>query len=259
MYTGTDRGSESSSLRAVDLHVYFGGVYAVDGVSLELKPGEILGLIGPNGAGKTTLLNSMSGFQEVTGGKVFLDGDEITGRRPEELSRLGLARTFQGMRIFGELTAFENVELGALNNNLDSARTSRPMARKRVQALLERMSLAHVADQRAGSLPAGDERRVGFLRAIAMSPRFLLLDEPAAGLSEAESDALIRMIAETRDEFSPGILLIEHDMKVITSVCDRVQALDHGKSIFVGSPSEARNDAGVISAYLGTRAFKKES
>ena len=258
MHTGTERRLVYRSLRAVDLKVYFGGVHAVDGVTLEVERGEILGLIGPNGAGKTTLLNAMSGFQKVTEGTVWIDDDDITGRKPEELSRLGLARTFQGMRIFGELTVFENVELGALNNNADTSTTSRPLARARTQELLERMSLAHLADQRAGSLSAGDERRVGFLRAVAMSPQFLLLDEPAAGLSEAESDVLISMIVETRDQLSLGILLIEHHMKVIMKVCDRAQVLDNGKSIFVGSPSEVSNDPGVVSAYLGTRAFKRE-
>lgn len=254
MNPGTERAN-GGRLAATALSVDFGGVHAVDGVALELQRGEILGLIGPNGAGKTTLLNAISGFQKLSEGRVFLNDIEITGMKPEELSRLGVARTFQGMRTFGELTAFENVELGALNNQ---ATPSRAAARIRAGRLLGRMSLTHLAEQKAGSLPAGDDRRIGFLRAIAMAPQFLLLDEPAAGLNEAESDALIEMIVETRDAMSPGVLLIEHDMRVIMNVCDRVQVLDYGKTIFIGSPSEVQNDPGVIEAYLGTRAFKDQ-
>ena len=237
-----------SEVRAEDIRVHFVGVKAVDGVDLQLRAGEILGLIGPNGAGKTTLVNALTGFQKPTGGRVFLDDVEITGWAPQKIGRRGLGRTFQGVRVFRELTAFENVELGALGVG-----ASRKEARTRATELLERMHLGDRAERKAGTLAYGDERRVGLLRVLAMLPAFLMLDEPAAGMNEIESDELMGAIAEIRDEFGCGVLVIEHDMRVIMGLCERIQVLDYGKTISLGTPAEVQSDPAVITAYLGTK------
>jgi ABC-type branched-subunit amino acid transport system ATPase component len=229
-------------------------VKAVDGVGVQLRSGEILGLIGPNGAGKTTLVNALTGFQKPTEGRVFLDDVDITGWAPHRIGRRGLGRTFQGVRIFRELTAFENVELGALGVG-----ASRKEARTRASELLERMHLADRADRKAGTLPYGDERRIGLLRVLAMLPAFLMLDEPAAGMNEAESDDLMAAVAEIRDEFGCGVLVIEHDMRVIMGLCERIQVLDYGKTISVGTPTEVQRDPAVITAYLGTKRGARAS
>ena len=221
---------------------------------MQLRSGEILGLIGPNGAGKTTLVNALTGFQKPTEGRVFLDDVDITGWAPHRIGRRGLGRTFQGVRIFRELTAFENVELGALGVG-----ASRTEARTRASALLERMHLADRADRKAGTLPYGDERRIGLLRVLAMLPAFLMLDEPAAGMNEAESDDLMAAVAEIRDEFGCGVLVIEHDMRVIMGLCERIQVLDYGKTISVGTPTEVQRDPAVITAYLGTKRGARAS
>jgi ABC-type branched-subunit amino acid transport system ATPase component len=239
---------EAKELRAEAVLIHFVGVKAVDGVDLVLRRGEILGLIGPNGAGKTTLVNALSGFQKPTAGRVFLDDTDVTGWQPHKLGRKGLARTFQGVRVFAELTAFENVKLGALGTG-----ASHREADERASGLLKRMGLSEKADQKAGALPYGDERRVGLLRALASAPSFLLLDEPAAGLNESESDALMLAISEFRDQFGLGVLVIEHDMRVIMGLCERIQVLDYGKTISVGTPIEVQNDPAVRKAYLGAK------
>jgi len=228
------------------VRAYFGGVKAVDGVDFALHRGEILGLIGPNGAGKTTLLNVLSGFQKPTGGRVFVSGRDVTGWAPNRLARLGLGRTFQGMRLFGELTVFENVELGGVGLGL-----SRRAARRRVWELLHRLNLFQSASVRADSLPYGDGRRVGIARALAMHPTFLLLDEPAAGLNEDETDEVMAVIFAIRDDFHCGVLVIEHDMRFIMRLCERIQVLDYGKTIAGGTPEEVRANPAVIAAYLG--------
>lgn len=230
----------------MDVRVHFGGVKAVDGVDLAVRRGEILGLIGPNGAGKTTLVNAVTGFQRPTSGRVFLDDLDVTGWASERLGSLGVARTFQAVRLFGNLTAFENIELGALGVGLP-----RREARRTAWTLLERMDLAEKADQPAAGLPYGDERRLGILRALATGPSFLLLDEPAAGLNETESDELMMAIARIRDEFGCGILVIEHDMRLIMRLCERIQVLDYGKTISIGNAAEVQADPAVIEAYLG--------
>ena len=227
--------------------VRFEGLQALDSVGLQVSRGRILGLIGPNGAGKTTLVNVLSGFQESEGGSVTLDGKDLTGRSPHQIARAGLVRTFQGMRVFGELTASENIQLGALARNRMNQRQARSMARD----LLESLGLSDKADRRASTLPLGDERRIGFLRALAAQPAYLLLDEPAAGLNDVESSELAGLIDEARRRWNIGIVLIEHDMQVVMQVCDTVQVLDHGRTLTVGSPDEVRTNADVIAAYLG--------
>jgi branched-chain amino acid transport system ATP-binding protein len=246
MTTHVDGAAPTETLEARGVKVHFAGVRAVDGVDLTLERGQILGLIGPNGAGKTTFMNALSGFVAVTEGTVAIEGTDCTRQSPQRLVKRGLVRTFQGVATFPDLTVFENVELGAM-----SAGLGRRKARERTWNLLEGLRLQHLARMYASSLPHGEERRVGIARAVACAPRFLLLDEPAAGLNDAESDALAQTIVRIRDENGCGVLLVEHDMRVIFGVCQRIQVLDYGKSVAAGTPDEVRKDRRVIEAYLG--------
>jgi ABC-type branched-subunit amino acid transport system ATPase component len=241
-------GPNAERLVAEDIRVHFEGVRAVDGVDLVLDRGQIMGLIGPNGAGKTTFMNAVSSFVPLTSGNVLLGGAHVTGWAPERLAKGGLVRTFQDVATFPALSVFENVELGALGAGL-----SRRRARLRTTELLHKLGLRHLAALRASALPHGEERRVGIARAVACSPRFLLLDEPAAGLDDDESLQLAETIAGIRNDLGCGVLLVEHDMRIIFRVCERIQVLDYGKSIAVGSPEEIRTDKQVIAAYLGQR------
>ena len=241
-------GSGAGKLVAEGIRVHFEGVRAVDGVDLTLERGQIMGLIGPNGAGKTTFMNAVSSFVSLTGGKVVLNGVDVTGWPPHRLVTGGLVRTFQDVATFPGLTVFENVELGALGAGL-----SRRQARARAWELLESLGLRARANLPASALPHGDERRVSIARAVAVGPRFLLLDEPAAGLDDAESLALTETIATLRSELDCGVLLVEHDMRIIFRVCERIQVLDHGKSIAVGTPEEIRTNKRVVAAYLGAK------
>jgi branched-chain amino acid transport system ATP-binding protein len=241
-------GAGAGKLVAEGIRVHFEGVRAVDGVDLTLERGQIMGLIGPNGAGKTTFMNAVSSFVPLTGGRVVLDGVDATGWKPQRLVAGGVVRTFQDVATFPGLTVFENVELGALGAGL-----SRRQARKRASELLENMDLRHAASLPASALPHGDERRLGIARAVAVGPKFLLLDEPAAGLDDAESLALTTTIARLRDELDCGVLLVEHDMRIIFRVCERIQVLDYGKSIAVGTPEEIRTNKRVVAAYLGAK------
>jgi branched-chain amino acid transport system ATP-binding protein len=241
-------GSGPAKLRAEGIHVHFEGVRAVDGVDLSLEQGQIMGLIGPNGAGKTTFMNAVSSFVSMTAGQVWLGESEVTGWSPQKLVRSGLVRTFQDVATFPALSVFENVELGALGAGL-----SRRAARERARELIEGLGLTRLARMPASALPHGEERRVGIARAVAVGPRFLLLDEPAAGLDDAESLGLTQTIARVRDDLGCGVLLVEHDMRIIFRVCERIHVLDHGKTIAVGSPDEIRTSKQVIAAYLGQK------
>lgn len=237
-----------ATLLASGVCVYYAGVRAVDGVDLELREGEIVGLIGPNGAGKTTFLNAISGFVALSAGRVSVGDVDVTGFSPQRLVRSGVARTFQDVATFPRLTVFENVELGALGAGM-----RRRAARRRALELLQMLDLDEYACQLAAALPHGLERRVGIARAVAVAPRFLLLDEPAAGLDDVESHALIATIDRLRSELRCGILVVEHDMRVIFGVCERIQVLDDGKTIASGSVSEVGADERVREAYLGSR------
>lgn len=247
-------GAKRGRLLAEGICVHYAGVRAVDGVDLELKQGEIVGLIGPNGAGKTTFLNAISAFVGLTAGRLMIDDDDVTGWTPQRLVRLGLARTFQEVATFPYLTVFENVELGALGAGL-----KRRDARRRAGELLDTLQLSHHAGQLASAIPHGDERRVGIARAVAVQPRFLLLDEPAAGLDDTESHDLIATIGQLRDEVGCGILLVEHDMRIIFSVCEQIQVLDYGKTIATGNAQEIRANERVVAAYLGAKGAELAS
>jgi branched-chain amino acid transport system ATP-binding protein len=235
------------ALLAEDVTVTFTGVKALDGVTFLCRPGEIVGLIGPNGSGKTTLLNTLSGFLEPASGVVRFRGRETRGWSPQQHARRGLARTFQGVRPFAQLTVRENIEVGAIGVG-----ASRREARDRASELLEELHLTELAATWAGILPAGSQRRLGIARALAAEPSFLLLDEPAAGLYEAETDAVIDFIRRVHETRRIGITLVEHDMRVVMRLCERVQVLDNGMTLGEGSPSEIRTNERVLEAYLGT-------
>jgi branched-chain amino acid transport system ATP-binding protein len=238
----------AESLEARDIRVHIRGVKAVDGVDLTLRRGRILGLIGPNGAGKTTLVNVLAGYQRVTDGRVLLGGVDITTWEPSEIARAGLVRTFQDVRLFAALTVFENVEAAAVSTG-----TTRRQARALSWAILERVGLEQRAGGPASALPHGEQRLLAIARALAARPLFLLLDEPAAGLDEGESDELVGALAAIRDAFNMGLLVIEHDMRLIMKLAENIQVLDDGKTIALGTPAEIRTDPAVLSAYLGAR------
>ena len=226
----------------------FAGVHALRDVTLELRRGEIVGLIGPNGAGKSTLVNVLSGFDRPSRGSVELEGRDITRWRPSRRGRAGLARTFQHSHAFRALSVRENVEVAALG-----AGTGARTARAHAQQLLELLGLARQADAPAAGLAQGDERRLGVARALATSPRFVLLDEPAAGLPEAEVSTFAEAVQTVRDDHEAGVLLIDHNMALIMELCDRIHVLDQGTTLAEGTPGEIRSNLDVAAAYLGER------
>jgi branched-chain amino acid transport system ATP-binding protein len=233
-------------LEAVEVSVSFQGVKAVQNVSLRVDPGRIVGLIGPNGAGKTTLVNVLTGFQEPTAGLARMDGAQISTWPPHQRAMKGMARTFQNVLLFKRLSVLENIEAGAL-----AAGVSRHESRRRALEILGWLELEAQATRQAGTLAFGDERRIGIGRAIAMRPRFLLMDEPAAGLNDAECEGLERIIRRIRDEVGCGVLLIEHRMSIVFALSDHIHVLEQGRTIAEGTPEEIRTNAEVRRAYLG--------
>jgi branched-chain amino acid transport system ATP-binding protein len=239
-------GWPGDALRATAVSRSFAGVHALRDVTLELRRHEVLGLIGPNGAGKTTLVNVLTGFASPTSGTVELEGRDITSWSPHRRGRNGLARTFQHSRSFAELSVRENVEVAALGSGAGT-RT----ARQRASRLLELLGLDARASQPAGALAHGEERKLGVARALATEPRFLLLDEPAAGLPEAEVPEFAAVVRSVRDEHAAGVLLIDHNMALVMDVCDRIQVLDQGRTLAEGAPADIRANLDVAAAYLG--------
>ena len=246
-------GRPGDSLRASAVSRSFAGVQALRSVSLELRPGEVLGLIGPNGAGKSTLVNLLSGFDRPTHGEVTLDGRDVTRWRASRRGRHGLARTFQHSHAFRALSVRENVEVSALGDG-----ASPKEAARRAGELLELLGLAPYADAPASALAHGDERRLGVARALATEPRYVLLDEPAAGLPEAEVPSFAAVVRSVRDDHRAGVLLIDHNMSLIMDVCDRIQVLDQGETLAEGTPDEIRANLDVAAAYLGESAVVEE-
>jgi branched-chain amino acid transport system ATP-binding protein len=228
-------------------------VQALRGVTLELGRGEVVGLIGPNGAGKSTLVNVLSGFDRPDSGTVELEGQEVTRWPPHRRGRKGLARTFQHSRAFRGLSVRENVEVSALGVGVSSSEATR-----RADELLERLGLDRYAEVPAVALAHGDERRLGVARALATAPRFVLLDEPAAGLPEAEVPDFAALVRSIAAEHEAGVLLIDHNMALIMDTCDRIQVLDQGSVLAEGTPSEIRQNLDVAAAYLGETPVPEE-
>lgn len=239
--------SDSSLLTVRHLDKSFAGVTAVSDVNLELRSGEILGLIGPNGSGKTTLINIMTGLLSKSGGTVVIDDVDVSSVPAFRVARAGLVRTFQTIRLFKELTCLENVEAGAV-----SVGVPRRRAERRARALLAEVGLAARAEDLAKNLPFGDQRRLEIARSLATAPKFLLLDEPAAGLNENETDALLGFLRPLPAAKGIGIGIVDHDMRLIMSLCDRIHVLNYGRTIAEGTPDAVRHDPEVIAAYLGS-------
>ncbi|MDT7705700.1 MAG: branched-chain amino acid transport system ATP-binding protein [Pseudonocardiales bacterium] len=243
-----------------DVTMRFGGLVALDSVSFDIRRGEILGLIGPNGAGKTTCFNAMTGVYRPTSGSVRLEGKPLGRQQRYQITRLGIARTFQNIRLFGEMTALENVVVGADARHRTSVvgallrlprhhREERE-AVERAMALLEFVGIADRAADKARNLPYGYQRRLEIARALATEPKLLCLDEPAAGFNPAEKDNLMGLIRKIRDD-GYTVLLIEHDMRLVMGVTDRIVVLEFGKKIAEGLPMEIRDNPAVVAAYLG--------
>ena len=244
-------GRPGATLRASNVSRLFAGVRALEGVTLELHRHEVVGLIGPNGAGKSTLVNVMSGFDAPTAGSVELEGRDVTGWSAHRRGRAGLARTFQHSRSFRGLSVRENVEVAALGVGCRPAE-----ARRRADRLLGLLGLERYADTPAGALAHGDDRRLGVARAIATEPRFVLMDEPAAGLPEPEVPEFAAVVRSVVADHDAGVLLVDHNMALVMTVCDRIHVLDQGRTLAEGTPQDVRANLDVAAAYLGETAVQ---
>ncbi len=241
--------------------IRFGGLVAVNTVSFELNKGDLFGLIGPNGAGKTTCFNLITGVYKPTSGNIVFDGRDITGTPSNKIAKLGISRTFQNIRLFKSLSVLENVVVGAFlrhHSGLASALAYFPGAiketedlREKAMALLKVVNLDHVANVRSCDLAYGMQRRLEIARAMGTQPKLLLLDEPAAGMNPQEKEDLQLIVRKIRDEHDMTVLLIEHDMRFVMGLCERIVVLDHGEEIAQGPPEAIRKDPKVIAAYLG--------
>ncbi len=248
-------------LKTEHLSIQFGGLRAVDDVNLEIRKGELYGLIGPNGAGKTTFFNLITGVYKPTSGRIFHNGREITGKTPIEINRGGIARTFQNIRLFNNLTVIENVMVGLANGipcNVAESIFRLPRHKKserefydKALALLEIFQLAEYKDYLAANLPYGKQRKLEIARAMATNPSLLLLDEPAAGMNPSETQELMDDIAFIREKFDITILLIEHDMRLVGGICEKLTVLNFGTELAKGQTAEVLANPAVIKAYLG--------
>ena len=246
-------------LHIENLTMRFGGVVAVDNFSMDINKGEIVALIGPNGAGKTTAFNAVTGVYQPTDGRIILLDENITGLRPDQITAKGIARTFQNIRLFSSMTVFENVLTAQhlrRTSNLFSAtfrlnRAEEKRMREDTDALLKEVGLYEMRDEMATSLPYGKQRLLEIVRALAVRPKLLLLDEPAAGMNPQETDELGEFIKHIRDEFDLTVFIIEHHMNLVMKISDRIYVIEFGKQIAEGKPEEIQNNQDVIDAYLG--------